>query len=81
MPDASAGRFRPRSLRLADGARLLVRADGSILRVEADGTAGRSWATDDPEWSEVAIRFGLRAQATTEIPSGHRIDATKPPRG
>jgi hypothetical protein len=75
-----AKRFRARELHLADGARLVMRTDGSIHHVEPGGTTERSWAPDDPEWPPLAMRFGIQVHTDTEVPSGRRVEATRPPR-
>lgn len=75
------GRFRRHELGLADGGRLVLHADGRIDRVDEHGSTARSWAPDDPEWPDQAIRFGLHPQAPTITPQGRRVQATKPSRG
>lgn len=73
-------RYRRHELELADGGRLVLGSDGTIAHHAADGTTTRSWAPDDLEWPDQALRFGLRPQAPTVAPTG-RTQATKPPRG
>ncbi len=75
-----SGRFRPHEIELADGGRLVLHADGSIDRVDDQGATARSWALDDPEWPDQAIRFGLRPQAPTVNPHGGRVPGSRPPR-
>lgn len=75
------GRFRRHEIGLADGGRLILHGDGTIDRVDEDGVATRSWAPDDPDWPDQAIRFGLHAQTPTVTPQGRRVQGTRPPRG
>ncbi len=74
-------RYRRRESELADGARLVLNADGTLVRVDATGKAERSWAPEDPEWAQLALRFGLRIQPTTIPPLGRFGGGTRPPRG
>jgi hypothetical protein len=76
-----SGRFRRHELELADGGRLVLHTDGSIHHVDEHGSTARSWAPDDPEWPDQAIRFGLHPQAPTITPQGRRVQASRPPRG
>jgi hypothetical protein len=81
-PRAAARRgrgFRRHELELPDGSRLLLRVDGSIDHVDADGATTRSWAPDDPEWPDQAIRFGLRPQPPTVRPQDGHVPGTRPP--
>jgi hypothetical protein len=73
-------RFRRHELELADGGRLVLGVDGSIDRMDALGSKTHSWTTDDPEWPDQAIRFGLHPQAPTVTPQGRRVQGPKPPR-
>jgi hypothetical protein len=73
------GRFRPHTLDLADGGRLVLGADGTIERLDALGARTQSWTTDDPGWADQAIRFGLHPQAATVTPQGRRVQGPKPP--
>jgi hypothetical protein len=77
---ARGRRFRRRELRLADGGRLFLGVDGSINHLDEGGTTVRSWAPDDPEWPDQAIRFGLHPQAPTVRPQERGVPGTKPPR-
>ena len=76
-----SGRFRRHEVELADGGRLILHGDGWIDHVDEHGVAARSWATDDPEWPDQAIRFGLHPQAPTITPQGRRVQGTRPPHG
>lgn len=76
-----SGRFRPHELTLADGGRLVLRRDGSIDHVDDQGATVRTWAPDEPEWPDQAIRFGLHPQAPTVTPRGRRVPGTRPPHG
>jgi hypothetical protein len=67
-PATTAGRFRPHTLTLPDGGRLVIRVDGQIERLDADGTTAETWRPDDPDWPRWALRFGLRPQPTTVAP-------------
>jgi hypothetical protein len=73
-------RFRRHELELDDGGRLVLGVDGSIDRIDALGSATHSWAPDDPEWPDQAIRFGLHREAATVTPQGRRVPGTRPPR-
>lgn len=79
-PAPRGRRYRRHELALADGGRLVLGGDGTIVHVGADGATTRSWAPDDPEWPDQALRFGLRPQVPTVAPTG-RVQATKPPQG
>lgn len=76
-----SGRFRRHEIELADGGKLVLHGDGSIDHVDDGGATARSWAPDDPEWPDLAIRFGLHPQAPTITPQGRRVQGTRPPRG
>jgi hypothetical protein len=73
-------RFKPHELGLPDGGRLVLHADGSIAHVDALGSVTRTWAPDDPEWPDHALRFGVHPQAPTVAPTGRRVQDTRPPR-
>jgi hypothetical protein len=73
-------RFKRHELELADGGRLVLDIDGSIEHVDEHGYPTHSWAPDDPDWPNQAIRFGLHPQAPTVTPPGRRVQGTKPPR-
>ena len=77
---ARGRRFKPHEIGLADGSRLVLAIDGSIRHIDVHGsTTMHSWALDDPEWPDQAIRFGLHPQTPTVTPQG-RVQGTKPPR-
>jgi hypothetical protein len=67
-PSPRRRRYKHRELALADGDKLVLAADGSISRIAPDGTTRQALAPDDLEWPGQAIRFGIRAQATTPNP-------------
>ncbi len=73
-------RFRRHELELADGGKLVLNVDGSIDHVDDHGATARSWAPDDPEWPDQALRFGLRPEVPTVAPAGRRPTETKPKR-
>jgi hypothetical protein len=77
---ASRRRYRRRAVELADGGRLVLGPDGTITHVAADGATTGSWAPDDPQWPDQALRFGLRPQIPTVTPTG-RVQPNRPPRG
>lgn len=82
MSDAAThdgGRYRRHEITLADGGRLVLSADGSIVQVDQHGVTTHAWTTDDPDWPDQAIRFGLHPQAPT-VPPPSRREQTKPPR-
>ncbi len=79
-PAPRGRRYRRRQLELADGGRLVLGVDGTIDHVDDHGSTMRSWAPDDPEWADQAIRFGLHPEAPTITPQGRRVQGTKPPR-
>ena len=72
-------RFKPHTLELADGGRLVLGVDGSIDHIDERGTGMQRWDPDDPEWPDQAIRFGLYPQAPTIAPHG-QVQGAKPPR-
>jgi hypothetical protein len=72
-------RFKPHTLELADGSRLILAADGSIDHIDDQGSRMRRWTADDPDWPHQALRFGLRPQAPTVTPQGP-VQDTRPPR-
>ena len=74
-------RYRRRETTLADGARLILNTDGTLVRVDAAGRPERSWAPEDPEWAQLALRFGLRPQPATVAPPGRPGGGTRPTRG
>ncbi len=80
IPAPRGRRFKRHELELPDGSRLLLSVDGSIEHIDAHGAATRSWAPDDPEWPDQAIRFGLRPQPPTSRPQDGRVPGTRPPR-
>jgi hypothetical protein len=61
-------KYRPRTFALADGASLTLRSDGSIEQKAADGTLLRTLTSADPEWADLAIRFGIKATPATLRP-------------
>ena len=79
-PKAHARTYRRRELGLPDGSRLVLKADGSIDQVDAEKVTKESWAPGDPDWARHAIRFGLLPQASTALPRGRDVEASKPPR-
>lgn len=82
-PGAPARRrrtFKPRTLTLADGDRLVLDVAGSIARISPDGTSKQTWAVDDPEWERQAIRFGLQARTATANPHGREVRQERRPR-
>jgi hypothetical protein len=74
-----AARFRPRRLAIPNGETLVMSGDGTIERRDATGTAVERWATDDPAWAGMAIRFGVRAFPETVVPRGRDVPGSKPP--
>ncbi len=78
-PARRGRRFKRHELELAGGGRLVLGVDGLIEQVDDEGTKTRSWAPDDPDWPNQAIRFGLHAQAPTLRPPGRNVQGTKPP--
>ena len=79
-PAPQSRRFKRHELELADGGRLVLSVDGSIDHVDDHGATTNSWTLDDPDWPDMAIRFGLHSQAPTVRPQGRRVRGTKPPR-
>jgi hypothetical protein len=80
LPTAHGHRYRRRTLSQPGGGQLVMTTDGTVLRLGADGSREAAWAPDDPEWSKLAIRFGLRVQSTTISPAGRFVEDTRPPR-
>lgn len=78
-PAHRRGSFRPRELSLGDGGRLVLDATGSIARIAQDGTTTGSWAPDDPEWPQHAIRFGLRPPVATANPHDRNVRQERRP--
>lgn len=78
-PGTTGRRFKPNTLKLADGGKLVLAADGSIDHLDDQGTRMHRWTPDDPGWPDQAIRFGLHPQALTVTPQGP-VQGTKPPR-
>jgi hypothetical protein len=76
---AADRRFRPRRLELAGGETLVLHGSGSIEKLDAAGQVIRAWATDDPAWPGVAIRFGLRAADVTVAPTSRLVQADRLP--
>ena len=76
---AADRRFRPRRLRLAEGATLVLRGSGAIEKVDAAGETVRTWAIGDPEWPGVAIRFGLHPSDVTVAPSSRLVQPNRLP--
>ena len=79
-PATRVRRYRRRELALPGGGRLVLSTDGSLVRLDGAGAVEHSWAPDDPEWPQQAIRFGLRIQAPTIAPPGRFVGGTRPPR-
>lgn len=71
---------RRRELSLPGGGRLVLSPDGTLTRLDGTGAVEHTWTPDDPEWPQLAIRFGLRAQARTVAPPGRFVAGTHPPR-
>ena len=78
-PASRGRRYKPQSLALADGSKLVLRADGSIEHLDAQGASAESWTPDQSGWADEAIRFGLHSQTPTVAPHG-RVPGTRPPR-
>lgn len=76
---ASRRRIKRREFELADGGRLVLDVDGAIRRLDDHGDTIRIWTSDDPDWPNEAIRFGLHSQVPTVAPHG-RVPGAKPPR-
>jgi len=79
-PPTRGRKFKARELPLSDGGRLVLHANGSIDHVDDAGHAERSWALDDPEWSQWALRFGLHLQDATVPPTGRNAETNLGPR-
>ena len=75
------GRYRRRETTLADGTRLVLNADGTLVRLDAAGRPERTLAPEDPEWAQLALRFGLRVQPPTVRPTGRVGGGLRPARG
>ena len=73
-------RFKRHELELPNGGALMLNADGAISHVDALGSTVRVWSSDDPEWPDQALRFGLRPQPPTVSPTSRGVLGTKPPR-
>jgi len=79
-PAPRTRRYRRREIALPGGEKLVMFVDGTLTRLGADGNREHTWAPGDPEWSRLAIRFGLRVQSETVTPPGRFVEGTKPPR-
>ena len=77
----TGGRFRPRQIELADGAKLMLHANGSITQLDAAGEAKAEWSVEDPAWPQHALRFGLQPQPETVVPEGRRRAEPRPQEG
>jgi len=74
---ARGRRYKHHEIDQADGGRLVLGVDGSIRHVDDHGSTTHTWSTDDAEWADQAIRFGLHPQPRTVAPQGHQVQETK----